>query len=344
MTLSLVVPVYNGQETLPGLLAQLRAQACFGVEAVFVDDGSTDGSAALIAREAASFPMPLRLLRQENAGVSAARNAGLDAAQGEYIAFVDADDALAPDYLAQLCAQADAGRFDALFFGIARLLPGEDLPAAGALDPAPADASGLLDEFLRDPKRFGPYSVLLRRSLLADRSIRFAEGYAYYEDYDFLARVMLASGSPGRASAALYGYRMAEGSAMQRFSAERYRCLRLARETAGLVEGARLDVSARFGRWFEARLYWSVLWQAGLALHSLRDARRFLRATGGAILLRRLSDFPDRKVALTAPLARLWPEAFALLARLLGGGHSRLRWLSGEESAAVVAACREAST
>ena len=333
MTLSLVIPVYNGERHLPSLLAQLRAQACPGVEAVFVDDGSRDRSAALIEGAAASFPMPLRLLRQENAGVSAARNAGMAAARGRYLAFVDVDDVLAPDYLALLRAQAEKGGFDALFFGIARLAGAAALPPAGALSPAAAEKGALLDEFLRDPKQFGPYSALLRRAFLEEQGLRFAEGYAYYEDYDFLARAMLAAARPLRARAVLYGYRMAEGSAMQRFSAERFLCLALARETAGAVGG-------RFARWFEARLYWSVLWQACLALPSLRDCRAFLHVTGGAALLRRLGDYPDRKVAWTAHLARISPEAFALLARALGDGRSLLGRMSAGEAAALLAQCR----
>ncbi len=341
MILSLIVPVYNAEAHLPGLLAQLRAQARPGVEAVFVDDGSTDASAALIERAAASFPMPLRLLRQENAGASAARNAGLEAAQGEYIAFADADDVLAPDHLDRLAAEAERGGFDALFFDIARLAAGEtSLPAAGPLVSRETDADALLDEFLRDPKLFGPYSMLLRRAFLSEGRLRFAEGYAYYEDYDLLIRVMLSAARPRHAGAVLYGYRMAEGSAMQRFSAERFLCLDLARADAEAVASARLAVSPRFAKWFEARLFWSVLWQAALALRSLGDSRRFLRATGGAELLRRLADYPDRKVALTALLARLFPEGFALLARLLGGGRSRIRRLSPQESAAVITACR----
>lgn len=89
--ISIIVPVYNGEDHLDRCVRSILAQTYKDFELLLVDDGSTDGSGALCDAWAAKDSR-VRVFHQENAGVSAARNAGLDAATGEYIGFVDADD------------------------------------------------------------------------------------------------------------------------------------------------------------------------------------------------------------------------------------------------------------
>lgn len=103
--ITLVVPVYNAGPWLAPCLESVAAQTHSAWECVLVDDGSTDGSAA--ACDAwAEKDRRFRALHQPNAGPSAARQAGVAAARGEYIAFLDGDDLLRPEYLARLLALA----------------------------------------------------------------------------------------------------------------------------------------------------------------------------------------------------------------------------------------------
>lgn len=98
---SIVTPVYNAARWLPETLATVRAQTLTDWEQILVDDGSTDGSRALIAAAAAEDPR-FRLLQSEGReGPSAARNLALDAARGRFIAFLDADDLWHPEKLAR---------------------------------------------------------------------------------------------------------------------------------------------------------------------------------------------------------------------------------------------------
>jgi len=94
---SVVIPVWNGERFLRQCLDSVLAQEHRPLEIIVVDDGSTDGS----ARIAAGYASAVRVLRQENRGPAAARNAGLDAATGEYIAFNDCDDLWQPGKLAR---------------------------------------------------------------------------------------------------------------------------------------------------------------------------------------------------------------------------------------------------
>lgn len=101
MFLSIVIPVYNVEATLARCLDSIIAQDVDDMEMILVDDGSTDGSPA-IADEYARRYACVSLIRQENGGLSAARNTGIDKATGDYITFVDSDDYLHPDTLQRL--------------------------------------------------------------------------------------------------------------------------------------------------------------------------------------------------------------------------------------------------
>ena len=94
--ISVVVPIYNVEEYLRDCLRSIAAQSVRELDVVMVDDGSTDGSAA-IAREFAEADARFRLISQPNGGLGNARNTGIAAAGGEYLAFVDSDDALPPN-------------------------------------------------------------------------------------------------------------------------------------------------------------------------------------------------------------------------------------------------------
>jgi CDP-glycerol glycerophosphotransferase len=95
---SFVVPVYNVEPYLDDCLRSIRAQTVGDFEVVMVDDGSTDGSVEIAERHA-ERDRRLRLVRQANHGLGHARNAGVQAAEGEFLSFVDSDDRLPPDAL-----------------------------------------------------------------------------------------------------------------------------------------------------------------------------------------------------------------------------------------------------
>lgn len=95
--ISLIVPVYNTEASLSACVESLINQTYRNLELIFVDDGSTDGSPKLLEAYARKDDR-IRVIRQANGGVSAARNAGIDAATGAFVGFVDSDDRAEPDY------------------------------------------------------------------------------------------------------------------------------------------------------------------------------------------------------------------------------------------------------
>lgn len=97
-SISIIVPIYNREQWLSDCLDSILAQTFTNWECILVDDGSTDNSLN-IAQEYAANDGRFIVFSQENQGVSAARNLGLDHAQGKWVTFVDSDDEIAPDYL-----------------------------------------------------------------------------------------------------------------------------------------------------------------------------------------------------------------------------------------------------
>ena len=104
--ISIIVPVYNVEQYLPRCIDSILAQTFKGFELLLIDDGSSDTSGR-ICDEYAFGDNRIKVFHKENGGVSSARNLGLDNAKGEWIAFVDPDDYVSPDFL-ELGNHADA--------------------------------------------------------------------------------------------------------------------------------------------------------------------------------------------------------------------------------------------
>lgn len=94
--LTVIVPVYKVEEYLPRCVDSILGQTYENLEVILVDDGSPDGSGAICDAYAARDSR-VKVIHKENGGLSSARNAGIDAARGEYLAFVDSDDWIEPD-------------------------------------------------------------------------------------------------------------------------------------------------------------------------------------------------------------------------------------------------------
>lgn len=194
--LSLVVPVYNVAPFLDQFLTSIVAQDLDDMEVIIIDDGSTDAGPEIIARYATRHP-ELRVIRQENGGLSAARNAGLDQARGEYVAFADSDDYIEPDYYRNLLSLAqrhglDMAHGNGLYHFEGRR---EDFPIyADDLPTAVMRGREVLRKRLRD-KTFlhMVWLHLYRRDFIERLGLRFMPRLIH-EDVLWTTRAFLAAG------------------------------------------------------------------------------------------------------------------------------------------------------
>ncbi|MDN4611056.1 glycosyltransferase family 2 protein [Arthrobacter burdickii] len=178
---SVIVPVYNSASTIDRALASVLAQSYGNWELLVVDDASTDDSARRARAVAASVPdRPVRVIDSpENRGSSAARNTGLDAAAGEFVAFLDADDELLPDYLEALTSACDADTDIVVCGHVVSVDGSEDRPRASR-DAGRMDGRTALRAALADRITPFPWDKLYRRSLFD--GLRYPEGLKRFED------------------------------------------------------------------------------------------------------------------------------------------------------------------
>ena len=168
---SVIVPVYNAEKTLSRSVESVLAQTELDWELWLVNDGSSDGSLALCREYEAADPR-IHVIDKPNGGVGSARNAGLDAAAGEYVAFLDSDDAYEPNFLKTLLTLAKRESAPVVCGSVREVYPEKnseekaDILKAGVFR-TPKDI--LQSFFLDDPDwLFVCWNKLFRRELIGD--------------------------------------------------------------------------------------------------------------------------------------------------------------------------------
>ena len=131
---SVVIPAYNAAAFLEEALASVVAQDCGPIEMIVVDDGSSDRTSEV----ARSFEPPVTLIAQAHAGPGAARNTGVAAARGEFLAFLDADDLWTPSSLARRLSALEQRGVDLVYGQVIEFRGGADGPPTAALLPGTA--------------------------------------------------------------------------------------------------------------------------------------------------------------------------------------------------------------
>jgi hypothetical protein len=204
--ISVIVPVYNVQEHITACLHSLRAQTHERFEVIVIDDGSTDRSYDR-ARGAIGDDPRFRLIRQENRGLSGARNTGLEQARGTAIAFVDGDDRVMPHYLSALWQALDTSGADWVACAVRSCFDNGTSHVHSAIHGAPdiADHPALRAYCLTDWSDVichfpSAWNKLYRRDLIT--GLRFQDGW--FEDHLFYLAASLRTDQIWHLPQALY--------------------------------------------------------------------------------------------------------------------------------------------
>ncbi|MBV9993111.1 MAG: glycosyltransferase family 2 protein [Alphaproteobacteria bacterium] len=214
---SVIIPVYNRADVLGEALTSVLAQTCQDFEIVVVDDGSKDSPGEAVER--VGDPR-IRFLSQPNRGGGAARNAGIDAARGRFVAFLDSDDVYLPTHLAAMRALLDGTR-DTV--GYARVVVDRGDGRTFLKPPRAIRPGEHMATYLLSDRGFVPTITMVVPRETAAR-VRFHEDLRAAEDTDFAIRLFLSGQSfamaeepgavwkdipdPGRTSAGRKGSRM----------------------------------------------------------------------------------------------------------------------------------------
>lgn len=212
-TVSVIIPVHDVEDYLREALDSVFAQDHPALQVLVIDDGSTDSSPDILAEYLAGGH-EFTLITQENRGLSAARNVGLDHATGDYIQFLDSDDVLRPGALSAAVAAAQAEDLDVVLF---------DADVIG-------DTTRRREDFYRRPHRFptcsgarmalllreedsyrDPVYLYLARREQGERALRFLEG-ALFEDIAYTTHRLARARRVGHLHRPLIARRMRDGS------------------------------------------------------------------------------------------------------------------------------------
>jgi len=208
--ISIIIPAYNVEPYLRKCLDSLIRQQSTVWEAIIIEDGSDDATGS-ICDEYAERDSRFRVFHKDNGGVSAARNLGLDKANGDWIWFVDADDWVAPQAITTLEKSITSYTCDLIIFGIEYY--NEDLTLAGnekrrIVTDRPKDETIELADY-------PPQNYLVKRSIIEKHHIRFSEGVPMGEDLEFQYKCLMMCKHPVSIDSILYMYLRRQGSAVR---------------------------------------------------------------------------------------------------------------------------------
>ena len=272
-TISVVIPMYNAAKYIERCLLSVTRQELLHpagsdeaagaaveppsrtIEIIVVDDGSTDEGAAVVERVAAAIhAVRIILIQQANRGPAAARNAGLTAASGEWVTFIDADDTIAAGTLGYLLAIAEANGCDVARCGLFRRSAGAESfpdPCAPMPGDVPVDIVLGIDLYQRlfdgpDPELMSACGALYRTDLLTGHGIRFDENLRHTEDALFCAEVYSLNRRCVLSPVKLYRYWATPNSLGSTYDAGLFHAADTLRERLTLFElepGTRGDVA-----------------------------------------------------------------------------------------------------
>lgn len=201
--ISIIIPVYNCQDYLKRCLDSVFAQEYKNYEVICIDDGSTDNSTQ-IAKE-----YDVRYYYQENGGQAVARNKGIELAKGEWLCFVDSDDAIEPDYLSKMY-EATKSDIDIVVCRIKRI--NED----GSYNIDVMKKLGIINnKEALVTVNLGPTNKLIKKEVIKDS--RFAGDKLRFEDVLFTTELLTNSRHINIIDDVLYDYYIRENSTMRKF-------------------------------------------------------------------------------------------------------------------------------
>lgn len=240
--LSIIIPIYNVEQYLRKCVESLLAQdiPSSEYEIILVDDGGQD-KCPQICDDYAAAHKNIQVVHKENGGLSAARNSGIEVAQGEYLMFVDSDDYIEPNVLGGLMAQVEQDDLDVLRYRLQYVRIEEASPKPSPEGKGVASQYIVFNPYKSDPFKGNDYSeiptegvtflnermntqcyawqFILRRDLIythnthytSENNTVFTEGI-YFEDTDWTPRMLVRAKRVASTETVVYNYLMREGS------------------------------------------------------------------------------------------------------------------------------------
>lgn len=206
MELSVIVPVYNVEQYLQECLDSICMQWVEGIEVILVDDGSTDLSAKICDEYVDKYPY-ISVIHQSNKGLGGARNSGTIASKGTYIAWIDSDDIIAPEWAENILGIIQKYSPDVIVYDMYRFGNGRLSNIVYGRKEGFIESELFLEDVVRDIriKSFVWHKIVRRE--FCEKAL-FVEDKLPLEDYEMIYRLLFSVNSVYYLPQKLYGYRM----------------------------------------------------------------------------------------------------------------------------------------
>ena len=312
---SIIIPCYNCRTLVTETLDSLAVQTFRDFEVVCVNDGSTDDTLSVLEQYKENSALDMQIISKPNGGVSSARNAGIQAAQGEYLLFLDADDLYHPMYIQHLCdavAQSEADVAYCLLSRNAAILT-ENRESVPVVRQTQRETMHNLLYRMAD---FGFYCYLYRKDWIVRENLRFDENTRHFEDREFNWKYLCHCQSAVFVDAPLYYYRVLETSVTNSRT--------VAWRTDGLDAALRIEaylatMGCEFVTEVKNYLFPRVVWTMAknYALGGAKDAfDRLGKEYDVKACMKRTAKDRDKLVALASWCYLMHPSLFYRIVRL----------------------------
>ena len=246
---SVIVPVFNSSQYIGATLDSIINQDFDGFEIIVIDDGSSDNSLEIANEKLNQTTVPNTIIHQENQGVSAARNKGIEVSNGDYLVFVDSDDYITPNHLSELYnGENDFSLIQAV------KKDGDTISKPHVYSQDIISTKEFIEMELRMQIPFSFVQLMYKADIIKNNSIRFSSEYIYGEDIYFALIALSYGDKIAISNEATYYYIQHSQSAVRTSQFRRFDVVEIFEELAvfykkqGLNDLSQLVITSRIPR------------------------------------------------------------------------------------------------
>ena len=309
MNISVIIPCYNTGHIILETMASLEAQTFKTFEVIFINDGSTDGTLRLFKEFAGRTMLDVRIINQENQGVSSARNRGIAEAKNEYLVFLDSDDVWDPRFLESMAASTADGT-DVSYCAHTRNLGKLQSAPASLPESKTVSSDQAMRELLFRMDRYSFVCYLYRQDIIQAHHLRFHEDTKFGEDREFIWKYLSHIKTAAKIDCPLYGYRRNAVSATNTYPGWKKTDLLVAIER---LERYMEELRHPFYATFKDYMYPRAMWATAktFAVHNGRtEYRKLIEQYDVKSCMRRMLHDRNKKVGIMSGLYLINPWLF----------------------------------
>lgn len=311
---SVIIPCYNCAQTIDNTLHSLERQSYRDFEVLCINDGSTDSTKELLEQWKTAGTLNMRIIHKENGGVSSARNCGIDAAEGKYITFLDADDEYHGEFLARLVEGIEKYDADTAYCRL-------DKERNNVVNSAPPVVTKQTQEeamhnLLYRLAEFGFYCYIYRRSIIERANVRFELGVKFGEDREFAWKYLCHCETASFVDAPMYWYQIMDGSAINgKASWRRTDSLYAVKRTEKYMQAHNVAFLPHFQDYMFQRDMWAVAKK--FAVTQSKDLyKRLQKEFDVRVCMKRTAKDANKLVAIASWCYLIHPMLFYFVVRL----------------------------